>query len=151
MYICVMLAASDASADCACNAGYTVSNGGTCTACEPGTYKEWSGNESCTACPADSTSPAGAFMLLDACVHGEWMLVMHIITSHHHNACLIIAVWVLTLRLLPMCLVLCACMFVHTYIHAYTYIHRHIDINMHTCAHVYIYIKMHATSASAST
>ncbi len=38
-----VLAGSDALDDCTCKAGYTVSNGGACTACEAGKYKEVSG------------------------------------------------------------------------------------------------------------
>ena len=52
-------AASDASGDCACNAGYTGPNGGTCTACGAGKYKDATGPAACTACPASSVSPAG--------------------------------------------------------------------------------------------
>jgi hypothetical protein len=52
-------AASDASGDCACNAGYTGPSGGTCTACEAGKYKNATGPAACTACPASSVSPAG--------------------------------------------------------------------------------------------
>jgi len=52
-------AGSDASGDCACNAGYTGPNGGTCTACETGKYKDSPGGGACTACPDNSVSPAG--------------------------------------------------------------------------------------------
>ena len=52
-------AGSDASGDCACNAGYTGANGGTCTACETGKYKDSPGAGACTACPDNSVSPAG--------------------------------------------------------------------------------------------
>ena len=52
-------AGSDASGDCACNAGYTGPNGGTCTACETGKYKDSPGAGACTACPDNSVSPAG--------------------------------------------------------------------------------------------
>ena len=56
-------AASDASGDCACNAGYTGPNGGTCMACEAGKYKDATGPTACAACPASSVSPAGLFFL----------------------------------------------------------------------------------------
>ena len=49
-------AGSDASG---CNAGYTGPNGGLCTACEAGKYKDSPGAGACTACPDNSTSPAG--------------------------------------------------------------------------------------------
>jgi len=44
---------------CTCGKGSTGPNGGTCTACEAGTYKDSPGPAACTACPANSTSPAG--------------------------------------------------------------------------------------------
>ena len=52
-------AASDATGDCACIAGYTGPNGGTCTACEEGKYKDSPGPAACSTCPGNSTSPAG--------------------------------------------------------------------------------------------
>ena len=36
-------AGSSAATDCICNAGYTGSNGGTCTACTAGKYKPAAG------------------------------------------------------------------------------------------------------------
>ena len=60
MCMYMVLAGSDGLDDCTCKAGYTGSNGGACTACEAGKCKETSGGESCSACPGDSTSPAGA-------------------------------------------------------------------------------------------
>ena len=96
MCICVhVLAGSYVSGDCACNSGYTGSNGSTCTACEVGKYKDAPGAASCTACPGDTTSPAGAicagtkgsllFFGADAvgcaCVHGGWMLVVKAVST----------------------------------------------------------------------
>ena len=52
-------AASDATEDCACIAGYTGPNGGTCTACEEGKFKDSPGPAACSTCPGNSTSPAG--------------------------------------------------------------------------------------------
>ena len=61
MCICAHVnAGSDSSGDCECIAGYTGPNGGPCTACEEGKYKEASGGGSCTSCPSHSESPAGA-------------------------------------------------------------------------------------------
>ena len=76
-------AASEASGDCACNAGYTGPNGGTCTACGAGTYKDsTTGSSACTdcssgtyatvasaaassslcaSCPSNAESPAGLY------------------------------------------------------------------------------------------
>lgn len=51
------LALSDAADDCACNAGYTGSDGGPCTACVAGKYKGYQGSALCTVCPGDSSSP----------------------------------------------------------------------------------------------
>ena len=48
--------ASDAATDCTCNAGYTGPNGGTCTACAFGTYKDVIGPVDCTSCAANSYS-----------------------------------------------------------------------------------------------
>ena len=45
-------AGSDAASDCACDAGFTGPNGGTCTACPAGTYKAASGAGSCSSCPS---------------------------------------------------------------------------------------------------
>ena len=44
--------------DCKCNAGYTGPNGanGICRACEPGSYKDASGNSSCASCDKGKTS-----------------------------------------------------------------------------------------------
>ena len=47
------------SGDCACIAGYTGPNGGTCTACEEGKFKDSAGPAACSTCPGNSTSPAG--------------------------------------------------------------------------------------------
>ena len=37
---------------CTCNIGYSGPNGGPCTVCLPGTYKEATGSSPCTLCPA---------------------------------------------------------------------------------------------------
>jgi hypothetical protein len=42
---------SSALSECRCNAGYTGSNGGTCTPCSVAEYKEYVGNQGCEPCP----------------------------------------------------------------------------------------------------
>ena len=63
-FVCVCICAHvnaviNPSGDCACIAGYTGPNGGTCTACEEGTYKDSPGPAACSTCPGNFTSPAG--------------------------------------------------------------------------------------------
>ena len=52
--------ASDAATDCTCNKGYMGPNGGTCTACAFGTYKDVIGPVDCTSCPANSYSQSAS-------------------------------------------------------------------------------------------
>ena len=48
---------STAESDCECKKGFFLSSStSTCSACQPGTYKEYHGNHACTDCPASSTS-----------------------------------------------------------------------------------------------
>jgi hypothetical protein len=75
---------SDGQTDCKCNAGYTGSDGGTCTACVAGKYKIGTGSgtcadceagkysttvgatsDMCQACPANSIAPAASNELMD--------------------------------------------------------------------------------------
>jgi hypothetical protein len=59
---------SDAAVDCLCNAGYTGANGGECSACVPGKFKDAPGPASCTECaPGRYLTTAGAY-LPEACV-----------------------------------------------------------------------------------
>jgi hypothetical protein len=53
-------AGSVSSTSCQCNAGYTGTNGGTCTRCEPGSYKDFAGDANCDSCPSGLTSPPGS-------------------------------------------------------------------------------------------
>jgi len=55
---------SSAVTACACNAGYTGPNGGTCSPCDAGTYKNTSGSVACISCDAGTYSSAG----LSSCV-----------------------------------------------------------------------------------
>jgi len=48
-------AGSDNVTDCECNAGYTGNNGGACSACVAGKYKD-SGSAECSSCPAGEQS-----------------------------------------------------------------------------------------------
>ena len=52
---------------CACNAGYTGANGGPCTGCVSGKYKDVPGTALCSACPTSSNSPVNNTALA-ACV-----------------------------------------------------------------------------------
>jgi hypothetical protein len=59
---------SDAGVDCLCNAGYTGADGGECSACVPGKFKDAAGSASCTECaPGRYLTTAGAY-LPEACV-----------------------------------------------------------------------------------
>ena len=51
---------STSSAACGCNQGYTRANGGACSACPAGTYKDTSGTEGCSSCPDNAYSPQGS-------------------------------------------------------------------------------------------
>jgi hypothetical protein len=48
--------AESVKTDCTCNQGYTGQNGGLCTACIAGTYKNTTGSTVCTPCPSNTTS-----------------------------------------------------------------------------------------------
>ena len=52
--------------DCKCNRGYAGVDGGTCTACSPGTYKNSSGAGACASCPVGKFgATAGLTICLD--------------------------------------------------------------------------------------
>ena len=59
---------SSASAACACNVGYTGANGGTCTACVAGKYKDVSGSVVCSDCSAGTYSLTIAASVSSNCV-----------------------------------------------------------------------------------
>ena len=68
--VCICLhenAASDASGDCACNAGYTGPNGGTCTACPAGKFKAQSGPAACSDCPSGTSSSSSGAVSAGTC------------------------------------------------------------------------------------
>ena len=48
------------STECVCDAGFEGPDGGTCTQCEAGKFKDVTGSAACEACPASSDSPAGS-------------------------------------------------------------------------------------------
>ena len=50
-------AGSASSTSCQCNAGYTGPNGGACTQCASGSYKDAAGPASCDSCPSGLNSP----------------------------------------------------------------------------------------------
>jgi hypothetical protein len=54
------VAGSTVSTSCKCNAGFSGPDGGSCTACGAGKYKDTIGSTLCTSCPAGSSSPAGS-------------------------------------------------------------------------------------------
>jgi len=59
-------AGSDALTDCRCNAGYTGPDGGECSACPVGTFKDAAGSAECLACPSsNASSPAGSDHVTD--------------------------------------------------------------------------------------
>ena len=65
--------ASNEQTDCTCDAGFTGSDGGACTACEGGKYKSQSGNAPCSICPAGKyKAMAGANTFCDNCEAGTW-------------------------------------------------------------------------------
>ena len=53
-------AGSASSTSCQCNAGYTGPNGGACTRCGSGSYKDSAGDANCVSCPSGLTSPPGS-------------------------------------------------------------------------------------------
>ncbi|KAJ1490509.1 hypothetical protein T484DRAFT_3332358, partial [Baffinella frigidus] len=55
--------------DCTCLTGHTAaSNGVACTACEPGTYKNWSGTGNCTSCHGSSANSSPGSVSPAACL-----------------------------------------------------------------------------------
>ena len=69
---------SDGSGDCRCSAGYTGSNGATCTACVAGKYKGESGPGLCASCGAGKYSSAVAAIsgtACENCVAGKYSAV----------------------------------------------------------------------------
>jgi hypothetical protein len=62
---------SDAATDCACNAGFTGTNGGTCTICVAGKYKGGTGNLACSDCVAGKYSGDSAATVCTDCVAGK--------------------------------------------------------------------------------
>ena len=46
--------------DCNCKVGFTGPDGGPCTQCPAGTYKDHRGTSACTLCPANSVSASGS-------------------------------------------------------------------------------------------
>ncbi len=53
--------------DCQCNSGYNGSDGGNCTACAPGTYKDELGAMPCTLCSAGTASAHYAAVTVGTC------------------------------------------------------------------------------------
>ena len=53
-------AGSTSSNVCACDTGFTGPNGGTCTQCDAGEFKDVTGSGAYEACPANNVSPAGS-------------------------------------------------------------------------------------------
>jgi len=47
--------------DCKCRVGFTGPDGGPCTKCPAGTYKDHSGSSACKLCPANSSSVPGSY------------------------------------------------------------------------------------------
>jgi hypothetical protein len=62
--------ASSWSVACQCDPGYTGPDGGSCAACQAGTYKVETGAAACTSCPTFTTSPA-ASTAVAACVNAK--------------------------------------------------------------------------------
>ena len=58
---------SDGVDDCFCNAGYTGPNGVACTACAAGTYKQDTGNATCSMCPRNTNSSGLAATSANTC------------------------------------------------------------------------------------
>ena len=56
-----------ASSNCTCNIGFFGPDGGNCISCAPGTYKNATGSDACTSCPAHTTSPNSS-SVVTACV-----------------------------------------------------------------------------------
>ena len=59
------------STGCTCNIGYTGPDGGVCSACVTGTYKDTTGTATCTGCPANSgSSCSGCYTSACSCDPG---------------------------------------------------------------------------------
>jgi hypothetical protein len=127
-------AASDASGDCACNAGYTGPNGGTCTPCGVGKFKASSGPAACTDCSSGTYSSSSGAVSAGTCVacptHSAsppgvcGTLSHHIITSHVTSTC--IHTYIIDIDI-----------HIHIYIHILTYTY------MYLCIYIYISIHLH--------
>eukprot|EP00961_Rhodomonas_salina_P123809 1668551-Rhodomonas_salina.1 len=57
--------------NCACNAGYDGPDGGPCTACEPGKYKDIQGSQPCLRCPVGTFKEASGPGLCLSCEAGK--------------------------------------------------------------------------------
>ena len=62
-------AGSDAATDCACNAGFTGTNGGTCAICVAGKYKGGIGNLACLDCGVGKYSTATGQTAESTCIY----------------------------------------------------------------------------------
>jgi hypothetical protein len=62
------VAGSPAIASCKCNAGFSGPDGGTCLACEAGSYKATAGSLACTFCEVGFYSTAEAAVSVATCV-----------------------------------------------------------------------------------
>ena len=71
---------SESLSSCECNDGFTGANGGTCSKCIAGTYKDTSGPDNCKRCPINTDSPEGSTASTDCvCIQGS--------TSSNGGAC----------------------------------------------------------------
>jgi len=64
-------AGSKAFVACTCNEGYTGPDGGECTACDAGGFKDTNGSAACTLCSQGKYSAAGASVCID-CTAGKF-------------------------------------------------------------------------------
>ena len=55
----------DEQTDCLCNAGYTGTNGGVCSACAAGKYKTTTGSTACSDCDVHADSPEASTVVTD--------------------------------------------------------------------------------------
>ena len=53
-------ASSNQHTDCICNAGFTGADGGICTQCVAGKYKDTAGSVACGVCPGNASAPEGS-------------------------------------------------------------------------------------------
>ena len=65
-------AGSDNVTDCRCDAGYTGPDGGECTACPAGTYKDTAGSVECTTCVAGKYKDTTGSGECTACPAGKY-------------------------------------------------------------------------------